>query len=319
MAAMLLLSAGLHAQTVEYIHTDALGTPIAVTDANRVVIERSEYEPYGKLLNRPLTDGPGFTGHVQDAATGLTYMQQRYYDPMLGLFLSVDPVTAYSNPLGQFHRYRYANDNPYRFTDPDGRCAASRLNKVCEGLGMEGNSVESSRKGRVVSRKANDALTKSDSFRLYDSKETMYKRWSDIVTPIAQAEDVEAGSLTYRSGSQFTFGPVFSSGGTSIGSGIFSMPGLAGASLMGFIHNHLRGIGFSSNGLTLQGRGNWGCKSAKLNCDWGDLSTAQSKGIDAVVTYGNSINSWNNKRFRADWSAGKEVWLGDPKYVDQVR
>ena len=107
--------------TVEYIHTDALGTPVAVTDATGTVIERSEYEPYGQLANRALTDGPGFTGHVQDAATGLTYMQQRYYDPVIGRFLSVDPVTAYSMPGANFNRYWYANNNPYKFTDPDGR------------------------------------------------------------------------------------------------------------------------------------------------------------------------------------------------------
>ena len=46
---------------------------------------------------------------------------QRYYDPQLGVFLSVDPVTAYDSSIDQFHRYRYANNNPYRFTDPDGR------------------------------------------------------------------------------------------------------------------------------------------------------------------------------------------------------
>ena len=50
-------------------------------------------------------------------------MQQRYYDPEVGAFVSVDPVTAYSSPLGQFNRYRYANDNPYGFADPDGRQA----------------------------------------------------------------------------------------------------------------------------------------------------------------------------------------------------
>jgi RHS repeat-associated protein len=59
---------------------------------------------------------------VQDAMTGLTYMQQRYYDPMIGRFLSVDPVTA-TSVGGNFNRYWYANDNPYSFTDPDGRKA----------------------------------------------------------------------------------------------------------------------------------------------------------------------------------------------------
>jgi hypothetical protein len=44
-------------------------------------------------------------------------------DPGVGAFLSVDPVTAHSQPVGSFHRYRYANSNPYKFTDPDGRTA----------------------------------------------------------------------------------------------------------------------------------------------------------------------------------------------------
>jgi RHS repeat-associated protein len=109
------------AQTIKYQHTDALGTPIAVTDVNRAVIERNEYEPYGKRLTGPGQNRPGYTGHVEDAATGLTYMQQRYYDPAIGRFLSVDPVTANSATGANFNRYWYANNNPYRFTDPDGR------------------------------------------------------------------------------------------------------------------------------------------------------------------------------------------------------
>jgi len=95
--------------------------PIAVTGANKALLETSEYEPYGQVVNATAKDGPGFTGHVLDAATGMNYMQQRYYDPQIGRFLSVDPVTAYSNPVGAFNRYWYANNNPYKFTDPDGR------------------------------------------------------------------------------------------------------------------------------------------------------------------------------------------------------
>ena len=109
------------AQSVEYIHTDALGTPVAVTDADRNVLETSEYEPFGKLLNRPLTDEPGYTGHVSDAATGMSYMEQRYYDPAIGRFLSVDPIAADGNSGAKFNRYAYVNNNPYKFVDPDGR------------------------------------------------------------------------------------------------------------------------------------------------------------------------------------------------------
>src|SRR3546814_6432958 len=81
--------------TVEYLHTDALGSVVAVSNSAGTVIERREYEPYGRQLKPPVPeDGPAYTGHGSDAATGLSYMQQRYYDPGVGRFLSVDPVTA---------------------------------------------------------------------------------------------------------------------------------------------------------------------------------------------------------------------------------
>ena len=94
----------------------------ASTDASGSVIERTHYEPYGAPIGK-VVDGPGYTGHVMDGETGLVQMQQRYMDPQLGVFLSVDPVTAYEQPVEQFNRYRYANGNPYKFTDPDGRYA----------------------------------------------------------------------------------------------------------------------------------------------------------------------------------------------------
>lgn len=94
---------------------------MAESDANGNVIKRFDYEPYGGVVGGQVPDGPGYTGHVSDSATGLSYMQQRYMDPQLGAFLSVDPVTAYQKPVEQFNRYRYANSSPYKFTDPDGR------------------------------------------------------------------------------------------------------------------------------------------------------------------------------------------------------
>ena len=57
------------------------------------------YEPYGYVASGA-TPTIGFTGHVNDADTGLTYMQQRYYDPVAGRFLSVDPVVTDANTAG---------------------------------------------------------------------------------------------------------------------------------------------------------------------------------------------------------------------------
>jgi len=48
-------------------------------------------------------------------------MQQRYYDPVALRFLSPDPVDVSGTDGSNFNRYWYANDNPYTFTDPDGR------------------------------------------------------------------------------------------------------------------------------------------------------------------------------------------------------
>lgn len=62
----------------------------------------------------------GFTGHIEDAATGLTYMQARFYDPALGRFLSTDPVQFEVDRPDMFNRYAYAANDPVNRIDPDG-------------------------------------------------------------------------------------------------------------------------------------------------------------------------------------------------------
>ncbi len=133
--------------TTKYQHTDALGTPIATTGSTGAFIEKSEYEPYGQQVNvvGAAKDGPGYTGHVQDAATGLVQMQQRYYDPLLGRFLSVDPVTVSSV---NFNRYWYAKNNPYKFLDPDGRAPRNKNESPNNG-GLKCNSVSSCQRERI--------------------------------------------------------------------------------------------------------------------------------------------------------------------------
>lgn len=195
------------AQTVEYLHTDALGSVVAVTDANRTVLERREYEPYGSQLTPAVSNGPGYTGHVQDAATSLVYMQQRYYDAQIGRFLSVDPVAA---SIGaNFNRYAYAANNPYRFTDPDGRDCKS----------MEGN--ETCATGAIVGAAARAGYVgmKSDSTRAqYQSKTAKLDPTDSAGRSAVKAEarantptEVKAAIEAKRPG----LGPKAGSGGTA--------------------------------------------------------------------------------------------------------
>src|SRR3546814_8620958 len=72
------------ATTVEYLHTDALGSVVAVSNSAGTVIERREYEPSGRQLKPAVPeDGPAYTGHVSDAATGLSYMRSEEHTSQL--------------------------------------------------------------------------------------------------------------------------------------------------------------------------------------------------------------------------------------------
>jgi RHS repeat-associated protein len=106
-----------------YNHTDALGSPVARSDQYGTITSRTMFEAYGATASGSIPSGVGigFTGHVNDADTGLVYMQQRYYEPLAGRFLSVDPVVTDANSGMSFNRYSYVANNPYRYTDPDGR------------------------------------------------------------------------------------------------------------------------------------------------------------------------------------------------------
>ncbi|GIU30613.1 hypothetical protein TUM3792_41560 [Shewanella sp. MBTL60-007] len=100
---------------------------VAESNAKGSITSRSIYEPFGKRLGGEKA-GIGYTGHLQDEDLGLTYMQARYYDPLIGRFYSNDPVDALGhmkryNPIHGFNRYTYANNNPYKYTDPDGNFA----------------------------------------------------------------------------------------------------------------------------------------------------------------------------------------------------
>jgi len=108
--------------TVTYLHSDYLGSPAAATNTSNAITDRMHYQPFGESIEPP-KDDVGYTGHKFDTDLGLSYMQARYYDPVIGRFYSNDPVGF--KGVHSFNRYTYANNNPYKYIDPDGREASS--------------------------------------------------------------------------------------------------------------------------------------------------------------------------------------------------
>jgi RHS repeat-associated protein len=109
-------------ETVIYYHNDALGSPIAATNAEGQVVWREQYQPYGeRLVKEPKSRNQlWYTGKPEEEALGLSYFGARWYAPGLGRFMGMDPAEAQAENLHSFNRYAYANNNPYRFVDPNG-------------------------------------------------------------------------------------------------------------------------------------------------------------------------------------------------------
>ena len=106
-------------------HSD-IGTPLAAYD----------YRAFGEMVE--LTPPPtgkvteNFTGKEHDDEIALNYFGARYLDPMLGMWISVDPKRQFASP------YLYAGNgmNPVNAIDPDGNETTINLDENNKVLNM---------------------------------------------------------------------------------------------------------------------------------------------------------------------------------------
>ncbi|MFW1801757.1 RHS repeat-associated core domain-containing protein [Acinetobacter nematophilus] len=102
------------------------GSTLKVINEQGVVSQSYQYTPFGQQLQykKPsnLKNPNAFVGGIQDT-NDLIYLQQRYYNPVLGRFYQPDPVTFIINGHGQTNRYQYGWNDSYSFKDPSGQAA----------------------------------------------------------------------------------------------------------------------------------------------------------------------------------------------------
>ena len=90
-----------------YYHPDHLGSSSYITNLDGKVSQHIEYVPFGEVFieerNNTWNTPCLFNAKEFDEETGMYYYGARYYEPRLGLWMTVDPISNY-NPR---------NDNNY--------------------------------------------------------------------------------------------------------------------------------------------------------------------------------------------------------------
>jgi RHS repeat-associated protein len=113
--------------TPYYLHRNEIGSTTAVTDANGQVVERYKYGLYGMptfmdaagnvIPKSTIGNNILFQGREYEPETNFYYFRARHLDPIMGRFLSTDPM-GYQDSLNLYQAF---NMNPVNFTDPFGQ------------------------------------------------------------------------------------------------------------------------------------------------------------------------------------------------------
>jgi len=108
-----------------YYHDDHLGGMVVQTDDQGALVSEAAYDPFGVSLASS-SEPYGFTGMELERESGLYDFKARAYDPVIGRFISADPAVVGTPELAaqssrSIDPYSYANGNPLRYVDPDGR------------------------------------------------------------------------------------------------------------------------------------------------------------------------------------------------------
>ena len=100
---------------------DIRGSVTNIVDGEGSIVKSYDYDEFGVTTSTGDTffNEVTFTGSVADAS-GLLYMNARYYNPATARFLSQDTYTGSASTPWTQHLYAYCNNNPVNMVDPTG-------------------------------------------------------------------------------------------------------------------------------------------------------------------------------------------------------
>ncbi|MEN3356312.1 MAG: hypothetical protein V7637_294, partial [Mycobacteriales bacterium] len=116
-----------------YLMSDQHGTTQVGVDAGNFAVTRRSFDPYGNPLGAGTgawPDAHGFLNAPADAATGLSDLGARKYDPVTGRFISADPTLDPADSQA-LNGYTYADDNPVTNSDPSGLLCTNGADGGC--------------------------------------------------------------------------------------------------------------------------------------------------------------------------------------------
>ncbi|TNJ35873.1 RHS repeat-associated core domain-containing protein [Arenimonas terrae] len=238
--------------SIRYQHTNALGSPVAETnEAGALAQPRERLTAYGEPADGTWQAGPGFTGHQMDASSKLVYMQQRYYDPVVGRFLSADPMISDTQNGWNFNRNSYAANNPYRFVDPDGRrISGLTCGMFCEKLRQAWGEMKK-RQEELVRIVSSGHKTAEDAAIAF-GEDTAEKAKEDSSEPNAGIVEIGSENFGYTN-------PIWGAKGETIvqmREYSEALKAVHGLKLRGLVHTHFdRNLRFSPDDV--RGMGNW--------------------------------------------------------------
>ncbi len=112
------------------------GDVIQVLNESGTAVNSYEYDEWGNTLScsEQVANPIRYAGEYYDEESGLYYLRARYYDPVLGRFISKDPVEGdVTNPLS-LNRYGYCAGNPLIYVDPSG-CEYRWIREIAKEVG----------------------------------------------------------------------------------------------------------------------------------------------------------------------------------------